>query len=192
MSHHLPRGRHGRLGQQKEDDALVTAHASKPSRFPPHPYRSRDPHREVQERLGRQDRIALRITRAMGTMYAVYALAIFMLGWMLVQSFLGGGAFDPYPFVFLLFLANVVQLLLMPLIMVGQNLQGRHAEARATVEFETVTKTFADLESVLAHLDEQDREAKRLADLLEALLAKASAAEAAGAGHESDVQARDR
>jgi uncharacterized membrane protein len=169
----------------------VTAHATKPSRFPPHPYRSRDPHREVQEGLGRQDRIALRITRAMGTMYAVYALAIFMLGWMLLQAVMAGGAFDPYPFVFLLFLANVVQLLLMPLIMVGQNLQGRHTEARASVEFETVTKTFADLESVLAHLDEQDRELRRLGELLETLVA-ASPAESAAPGHESDRQAGDR
>ncbi len=37
-----------------------------------------------------------------------------------------------------------------------QVLQGRPAEARAVVEFDTVTKAFSDLETVLAHLDAQD------------------------------------
>ena len=140
------------------------------SRFMPHPFRSRDPNRVVQESLSHQDRIALRITRAIGTMWAVYAFATFMLGWMLLQVALGGQAFDPYPFAFLLFLGNIVQLLLMPLIMVGQNLQGRHAEARAAVEFETVTKTFSDLETVLTHLDAQDQESLRQTQLLRALV----------------------
>jgi uncharacterized membrane protein len=39
-------------------------------------------------------------------------------------------AFDPFPaFVAYLLISNVIQILLMPLIMVGQNLQSRHAEA---------------------------------------------------------------
>ena len=123
----------------------------------------------MQEQLSNQDRIALRITRAIGTMWAVYAFATFMLGWMLLQVAMGDGAFDPYPFAFLLFLGNIVQLLLMPLIMVGQNLQGRHAEARAAVEFETVTETFGDLETVLAHLDAQDEGWLRQTRMLRAL-----------------------
>ena len=35
-----------------------------------------------------------------------------------------------------LFISNVLQLILLPLIMVGQNLQSRHAEARADADFE--------------------------------------------------------
>jgi uncharacterized membrane protein len=116
--------------------------------------------------MSRQDRIALAITGAIGTMYAVYVFATFMAGWMLLQVVSGKAAFDPFPFAFLLFLGNIVQLLLMPLIMVGQNLQSRHAEARSEEEYRTVGKIFHDNETGLAHLDAQDRELLRQTQLL--------------------------
>lgn len=138
--------------------------------YVPHPHLPSNPHAHVRESYTSQDRIALTITRAIGTMWAVYAFATLMAGWMLVQILLGGGAFDPYPFAFLLFLGNIAQLLLMPLIMVGQNLQGRHSEARAEEEFRTTQKTFTDTETMLAHLDAQDAELLRQTALLRALV----------------------
>ena len=80
--------------------------------------------------LGVQDRIALVMTTGIGTMYAVYFFAVFMAGWMLWQTYFSHKPFDPFPFAFLLFLGNIFQLLLMPLIMVGQNIQGRHSEIK--------------------------------------------------------------
>jgi uncharacterized membrane protein len=138
--------------------------------FTPHPHTPRNPHREIEGGYNVQDRIALTITTAIGTMYAVYVFAMFMAAWMLFQVLSGRSAFDPYPFAFLLFLGNIVQLLLMPLIMVGQNLQGRHAEARADEEFRTTQKTFADLETTMAHLDAQDRELLRQTAMLRAIV----------------------
>jgi uncharacterized membrane protein len=135
-------------------------------RFQPHPHRPRNPHREVMAALSRNDRIALVITGAIGTMYAVYVFALFIAGWMLLQVALGNAAFDPYPFAFLLFLGNIVQLLLMPLIIVGQNLQARHGEARSDEAYRTVGKIFHDNEAALAHLDAQDREMLRQTNLL--------------------------
>jgi uncharacterized membrane protein len=65
--------------------------------------------------------------------------------------------FDPYPaFVLWLFLSNMIQILLMPLIMVGQNLQGRHAEARAEADFEVNTKAEREIEAILLHLEHQN------------------------------------
>lgn len=138
--------------------------------FTPHPHRARNPHREVAATFGLQDRIALTVTAAIGTMYAVYLFALFMAGWMLYQVASGKAAFDPYPFAFLLFLGNIIQLLLMPLIMVGQNLQARHSEARADEEFHTTQKTFSDLETTMAHLDAQDRELLRQTAMLRAIV----------------------
>src|SRR3990172_13251707 len=80
-----------------------------------------------RETLKFQDRIALFTTKIIGTMYAVYFFIVFMSGWMLWQTFFANRPFDPFPFAFLLFLGNIVQLLLMPLIMVVQNIQFRHA-----------------------------------------------------------------
>ena len=73
-------------------------------------------HKEV---LKFQDKLGLVITTAIGTMYSVYVFMLIMAGWMLWQSF-SKKPFDPYPFAFLLFLGNIIQLLFMPLIMVGQ------------------------------------------------------------------------
>lgn len=122
--------------------------------------------------LGLQDRIALVITAGIGTMYAVYFFAIVMAGWMLWQTHLSHRPFDPYPFAFLLFLGNIVQLLLMPLIMVGQNIQGRHAEVRAEEEYHTTTSSYHDIESILQHLDAQDRELLRQTRLLEEFISE--------------------
>jgi len=122
--------------------------------------------------LGLQDRIALNITTAIGTMYAVYFFAIFMGGWILWQSKLSGQPFDPYPFAFLLFMGNIVQLLLMPLIMVGQNIQSRHAEIRSDEEFKTTTTSFHDIEQILTHLNAQDEQIRQQTNLIEELLKK--------------------
>jgi uncharacterized membrane protein len=138
--------------------------------FVPHPHKHINPHAAVDAKLTFQDRLALMITGAVGTMYAVYVFGIFMAAWMLFQVASGQSAFDPFPFAFLLFMGNIVQLLLMPLIMVGQNLQGKHSEARAEEEYKTVGKTFADLETVMRHLDAQDRELLRQSGLLIALI----------------------
>jgi uncharacterized membrane protein len=138
--------------------------------FQPKAHTPTNTYRKVQDSLTAQDRIAVLITGAIGTMYAVYFLALFMAGWILLQVVLGRAAFDPYPFAFLLFLGNIVQLLLMPLLMVGQNLQGRHTEVRAEEEFRTVTKIFHDMGQTMRHLDAQDGELLRQTRLLVALV----------------------
>jgi uncharacterized membrane protein len=122
--------------------------------------------------LGFQDKLALLITSAIGTMYAVYVFALFMAGWMLWQTYVSNKPFDPFPFAFLLFLGNIIQLLLMPLIMVGQNLQGRHSEIRAEEEYKTTTSSYRDIEKILLHLDSQDQQILRQSKLLEDLVKK--------------------
>lgn len=122
--------------------------------------------------LNLQDRIALIITSAIGTMYAVYFFAAFMAGWMLWQSYFDKKPFDPFPFAFLLFLGNIVQLLLMPLIMVGQNLQGRHNEIRSEEEYKTTRSSYKDIERILIHLNNQDKTMKKQLELLLKLASK--------------------
>ena len=116
-------------------------------------HKPRDINSEHKAQLKLQDRIALNITTAIGTMYAVYAFMIIMAGWILWQGVISGKPFDPYPFAFLLFLGNIVQLLLMPLIMVGQNVQGRHAELRSDEEYKTTISSYRDLELILDRLE---------------------------------------
>lgn len=65
--------------------------------------------------------------------------------------------FDPFPaFVLWLFISNMIQIFLMPLIMVGQNLQGRHAEKRAESDFEVNVRAEKEIEVILLLLQQQN------------------------------------
>jgi uncharacterized membrane protein len=107
--------------------------------------------------LSRLELFAVWITDKVGSMgffIIVFAWTIFWLGW----NTLGPkeSRFDPYPaFVLWLFLSNVLQIFLMPLIMIGQNLQGRHSEARAESDFEVNIKAEIEIETILLHLERQ-------------------------------------
>lgn len=65
--------------------------------------------------------------------------------------------FDPYPaFVLWLFISNMIQLFLLPLIMIGQNLQSQHAEARAETDFKINELAEIENEIILIHLENQN------------------------------------
>lgn len=135
----------------------------------PLPRRARRVTSDQVRGAGLNARIAQRVTAAVGTMYAFYVLALLMAGWILWQSALTSKPFDPYPFAFLLFLGNIVQLLLMPLIMVGQNVQSAHADARAEADFEVNMKAEQEIEKLLEGLREIDLRTLDIVRRLEAL-----------------------
>jgi uncharacterized membrane protein len=107
--------------------------------------------------LSRLDRLAVWMTERVGTMgfcLAILAWTVVWLGWnTLAPTKL---RFDPYPaFVLWLFLSNMIQICLMPLIMLGQNLQGRHAELRAQADFEVNTKAEKEIAAIRRDLQAQ-------------------------------------
>lgn len=135
----------------------------------------REPHKPInvnkehENSLSFQDKIALAVTSAVGTMYAVYVFALFMGIWMGWQLFMES-PFDPYPFAFLLFIGNIVQLLLMPLIMVGQNIQSRHSQLRSDEQYRMTKASFDDVEMISKHLQAQDKELLHQTQLLQDLI----------------------
>jgi uncharacterized membrane protein len=120
------------------------------------PYRN--VHKEVRENLSPLDKLAVFITEKVGTMgffLAIFAWTVFWLGWNTLLP--ANLRFDPaMGFVLYLFICNVIQILLMPLIMVGQNLQGLHSEARAEHDLEVNIKAEQEIEVVLQHLEYQN------------------------------------
>ena len=104
------------------------------------------------------DKLALWITTKVGTMgffLIIFVWTVIWLNW----NFLAPkeARFDPpMGFVFYLFISNVIQILLMPLIMVGQNIQGSHAEARAEHDLEVNIKAEDEIEVILKHLEYQN------------------------------------
>src|ERR1700742_2780272 len=101
--------------------------------FRKHRKAPRNVNKEFSEKLSTLDRCAVWITEKVGTIgffILIFVWTVLWLGWNLLAP--KPLQFDPrMGFVLWLFISNLLQILLMPLIMVGQNLQGRHAEARA-------------------------------------------------------------
>jgi uncharacterized membrane protein len=113
---------------------------------------------EQREKLSVLERWAVWTTDRVGTMGFFLLILTWTALWLAWNTLAPVELrFDPYPaFVLWLFLSNMIQILLMPLIMVGQNMQGRYAEARAEADFEVNTKAEREIETVLLHLERQD------------------------------------
>lgn len=104
------------------------------------------------------DKLACWITERVGTMgffLIIFTWSAFWLSWNLLAP--KELQFDPpMGFVLWLFISNLIQILLMPLIMVGQNVQGQHAEARAEYDLEVNVKAEREIEAILYHLESQN------------------------------------
>lgn len=114
---------------------------------------------EHHQRLSKLEKAAVWITDHIGTMgffLIIFAWTVCWLSWNTLAP--KAQRFDPFPaFVLWLFISNMIQIFLMPLIMIGQNLQGRHAELRAEADFEVNTKAEGEIETILRHLENQNK-----------------------------------
>lgn len=104
------------------------------------------------------DKLALWITNHVGSMgffLLIFLWTLIWLGWNTLAP--EATRFDPYPaFVLWLFISNMIQIFLMPLIMVGQNLQSRHSELRAEEDYLINKKAEMEIETILKHLENQN------------------------------------
>jgi len=116
----------------------------------PHPHVERrkavKPARTADE-FGPNGKIAAWITKRVGSMWVVYFTVTFTLLWMTVATLGPLHSVDPFPFAFLLFMGNVVQLMLVFIILVGQQVLGRAADKRAL-------QTYMDAEAIIHEVDQ--------------------------------------
>ncbi len=118
----------------------------------------RNVNKEHRENLSSLDLFAVWITESVGTMgffLLIFFWTVIWLGW----NMLGPTEyqFDPFPaFVLWVFASNLIQMLLMPLLLIGQNLQSRHSEVRAEEDFEVNAKAEREIEAIITHLENQD------------------------------------
>ena len=106
------------------------------------------------------DKFAVKITDKVGSMgffLIIFTWTCLWCGYNILATLVPGlhwTAFDPFPaFVAYLLISNVIQIFLMPLIMVGQNLQGRHSEIRAELDFEINKKAEQEVMVILRNLE---------------------------------------
>jgi uncharacterized membrane protein len=115
--------------------------------------------------LDNSEKFAIWITDRVGTIGFFAIIFLWTICWLSWNMFAPKDMrFDPYPaFVLWLFMSNMIQIFLMPLIMVGQNLQAKHAEIRAETDFEVNTKAEKEIEDIKQELEE-------IKDILQKLL----------------------
>lgn len=125
-----------------------------------------------QERLSGLDRLALAITNRVGTMGFFFIIFVWTVLWLSWNIFAPKALqFDPFPaFVLWLFMSNMIQIFLMPLIIVGQNLQGRQGEARAEADFDVNKRAEAEVETILMHLENQSERLAAIEQKLECVV----------------------
>ena len=124
----------------------------------------RDVNEHHSQHLKPLDRIAIWITDYVGSMgffILIFVWTVLWLGWNALAP--KQARFDPYPaFVLWLFISNMIQICLMPLIMIGQNLQNRHCEVRAQSDYEVNVKAEREIEAILMHLEAQATKIERI------------------------------
>lgn len=135
------------------------------------------PNQAVAENFSSLDRLAIQVTDRVGTMAFFLVIFAWTVAWVTYNVLaskvptLHWRAFDPFPaFVAYLLISNVIQIWLMPLLMVGQNMQGRHSEARAEADYLVNQKAFADTEAILRQLERLDQRLLQLAETNQQIL----------------------
>lgn len=122
----------------------------------------------AEERVGPNDALAAALTRAIGSMPALYVVLVVFAAWLVLATWWGPlHRVDPYPFAFLLFLDNVAQLVLCLVILVGQRVLGAAADRRAVQTHDSAAAIFEQIADLQAHLDRHDAALGRGVSLLE-------------------------
>jgi uncharacterized membrane protein len=137
-------------------------------KYTPHPHQPRNVnkvHKEDQAAGGINAKIAVVLTKRVGTMWTAYSFAVLAI----IGLFAILGLLNPIIALLVAWLSQTfIQLVLLPIILVGQNVLGHHAELMADEQYNTTKKTYADIESIMKHLDDQDAIILKIVQKLEA------------------------
>jgi hypothetical protein len=138
--------------------------------FPHKPRNVNVLHKAELEASGVNTRIAVGLTKSVGTMWTAYSFAVLaIVGLLAILGWLP-------PLVALLVVwasQTFIQLVMLPILSVGQNVLGRHAELMADEQYNTTISTYHDIEEIKQHLSAQDVELLKHTKMLIHLLSAA-------------------
>jgi len=133
--------------------------------------KAKNPNETFQEQLTPLKKLALFVTEHVGTMgffFIVLLWTAFWLGWNVLAP--KSVKFDPYPaFVLWLIISNILQILLMPLLLIGQNIQGIRADIRGEHDYETDQRAEKEIKTVLLNFQKQEKLILQILDKVEAM-----------------------
>jgi hypothetical protein len=141
----------------------------------PHPrvaeHKKSGPPKAADQAVGLNGRIAILVTATVGTMWCAYLFTILAL--ISLPSAIKTGD----TIIIVAWIAQTfIQLVLLPVIIVGQNIASKASDKRAEMTYKDADATFHEAEQIQAHLQVQDDALNTLLDKLQ----KLEAARAAG------------
>lgn len=122
----------------------------------PHPHIPQNPnaiHKAEQAMAGFNERLAVSLTKAVGTMACAYLFAcLALLGFPALSAWLG-----PSVAIYVTWISQCfIQLVMLSVIMVGQRVQSRGQEIQADETHNIALKTAHDIAQIAEHLAKQD------------------------------------
>lgn len=117
-------------------------------------------HAAEQSVAGFNTKIAIAITKGMGTMICAYIFAILAI--------IGFPGWQATPTQYVQWVSQTfIQLVALSVLAVGQSMLGRHAELMAEEQFETTQRSYHDIEQIIEHLNKQDEKILEILEKLE-------------------------
>lgn len=114
-------------------------------------------------------RLAVWITEHVGSMGFFLIIFLWTAAWLGWNIFAPKQIrFDPFPgFILWLFISNMIQLFLMPLIMLGQNIQAKYLDIRAEEDLNINVQAALENETIILHLENLNKLMSKLLNSLE-------------------------
>jgi hypothetical protein len=120
------------------------------------------PPKTSDEHVGFNGKVALVLTTVVGTMWCAYAFAL--LAFIALPFALPGQATGGVLQMIQWVSQTFIQLVMLSVIMVGQNILGKASDKRAEMTYQDADATFHESEQIQAHLLEQDAAINTLLD----------------------------
>jgi hypothetical protein len=134
----------------------------------PHPriaeHAKAGPPKTADEHVGFNGRVAILVTGVVGTMWCAYAFALLAL--VALPSAIKSG--EPLQLVQWIS-QTFIQLVLLSVIIVGQNISSRASDKRAEMTYKDAEATFHEAQQIQDHLQAQDEAISTLLDKLQKL-----------------------
>jgi uncharacterized membrane protein len=113
---------------------------------------------EMEKKTSMLGKIAIWITEHVGSMGFFIIIFCWTVSWLSWNIFAPKSLrFDPYPgFVLWLFISNMIQLFLMPMILLGQNIQAKASDSRDEADLKINSQAALENETILLHLENQN------------------------------------
>jgi uncharacterized membrane protein len=120
-----------------------------------------NPNQAVTDNYSRLDRLAIVMTGSIGTMkftLIILAITASWIGYNIVAPIVGWPQFDKLPALVIYLLGvNIFGTVLMPLLMVGQNMQSRQQEAKAEQDYANNKRALEILEQIMKDMNNDGR-----------------------------------